>query len=134
MGPKLTWTTLVAEVAKKEPDLYMYCASCSKPLQCSENLEINTPIEIKILNACCACVFQLILEDFNVPTLFLETSTGENESIYILADVLLDITESQATVVPLDKVNDYLEYMKEIDEEKAEKIMLFLSEALKMSR
>jgi hypothetical protein len=69
-----------------------------------------------------------------VPTLFLETSTGENESIYILADVLLDITESQATVVPLDKVNDYLEYMKEIDEEKAEKIMLFFSEALKLSR
>jgi uncharacterized protein YlzI (FlbEa/FlbD family) len=124
---KLSWSQLVTEIMKKSGDVYMYCSACSSATQCAELLEIATPIEIKILNGCCACLIQILIEKFTeLPTLFIQSIVGEDEVVYILSDVLLDISENGITIIPKEKVDEYLEYLKEFDEEKAKKVKQFI--------
>jgi hypothetical protein len=124
---RLSWSQLVAEIMRKSEDVYMYCSACSSATQCAELLEMVTPIEIKILDGCCACLIQILIEGFTeLPTLFIQSISEEDEVVYMLSDVLLDVSESSITIIPKEKVAEYLEYLKEFNEEKAKKVKQFI--------
>jgi|UniRef100_A0A7J3Z7E2 hypothetical protein len=128
----LSWSELVAEVLRKSEDVYMYCSTCSTATQCTESLETIAPIEIKTLNSCCACLIQMLIENFtDVPILFIQNISGEDEVVYLLDDVLLDVSESGAVIVPKDRIGEYLESLREFDEEKSERVKQFVESALK---
>ncbi len=128
----LSWSELVAEVLRKSEDVYMYCSTCSTATQCTESLETIAPIEIRILNSCCACLIQMLIENFaDVPILFIQNISGEDEVVYLLDDVLLDVSESGAVIVPKDRVGEYLESLREFDEEKSERVKQFVESSLK---
>ena len=128
----LSWSELVAEVLRKSEDVYMYCSTCSTATQCTESLETIAPIEIKTLNSCCACLIQMLIENFtDVPILFIQNISGEDEVVYLLDDILLDVSESGAVIVPKDRIGEYLESLREFDEEKSERVKQFVESALK---
>jgi len=128
----LSWSELVAEVLRKSEDVYMYCSTCSTATQCTESLETVVPIGIKTLNSCCACLIQILIENFtDVSMLFIQNISGEDEVVYLLDDVLLDVSESGAVIVPKDRIGEYLESLREFDEEKSERVKQFVESALK---
>jgi len=127
----LSWLNLVTEIIRRSEDIYMYCPTCSSATQCTESLETATPIEIRVLNSCCACLIQLLIENFaEIPTLFIQSTSNEEEAIYILSDVLLDVSESSAIIIPKEKIREYLESLKEFEEEKVERIKQFIENIL----
>ncbi|MDK6028405.1 hypothetical protein QPL79_03385 [Ignisphaera sp. 4213-co] len=114
------WSNIVEELYKKSEDIYMQCPTCSTPSYCTDYLEPEKPFNIISLNNCCACLLQLILDNTpNVVMFHFIGSGDDNESFYILDDVFLDVTEDNVVVVPLDKINEYIESIEELDSEKA---------------
>jgi hypothetical protein len=74
----------------------------------------------------------MLIENFtDVPILFIQNISGEDEVVYLLDDVLLDVSESGAVIVPKDRIGEYLESLREFDEEKSERVKQFVESALK---
>ena len=128
------WSELVDELFRRSEDIYMQCASCPNPSYCTDKLEHATPLNIITLNSCCACLIQLVLESMpDVLMMYVGGDNEENEVIYILDDVILDVSDSGAVVIPKDKVNEYLESLSDFDSEKAERIRRFVEGVIKSS-
>lgn len=117
------WRDIVKELFTKGQDIYMQCPTCSSLGYCTDNLEPEKPIDITTLNSCCACILQIILDTTpNVLALHMQSSNDIVESFYILGDVLLNITEDSVILVPLEKLDEYIESIEELDPEKANAI------------
>lgn len=117
------WSDIVKDVFRKGQDIYMQCPTCSSLNYCTDSLEPEKPIDIITLNSCCACILQTILDSTpNVVVLHMQSSYDVVESVYVLDDVLLDVTEDSVVVVPLDKLEEYVESIEELDPEKASTI------------
>ncbi|MEM0026568.1 MAG: hypothetical protein QXT53_01355 [Ignisphaera sp.] len=121
MRPK--WSDIVKDAFRKGQDVYMQCPTCSSLSYCTDGLEPEKPIDIITLNSCCACILQILLDATpNVIALHMQSFDDAVESVYILDDVLLDVTEDSVVVVPLDKLEEYIESIEELDLEKASTI------------
>ncbi|MEM1608162.1 MAG: hypothetical protein QXG81_02650 [Ignisphaera sp.] len=117
------WSDIVKDVFRKGQDIYMQCPTCSSLSYCADSLEPEKPIDIITLNSCCACILQIIIDvKPNVIAMHMQSSYDVVESIYVLDDVLLDVTEDSVVVVPLDKVEEYIESIEELDPGKASTI------------
>lgn len=110
----LCWSNIVDEIFKRIEDLAILCPSCSPDNLCVTDLSRSPPMDIKILNECCACILENVLDPMqHVDRIYYSNELGESVAIYKLGDVVVEISTSTATIVPLAKLINYVEILEE---------------------
>lgn len=110
----LCWGNIVEEIFKRIEDLTILCTSCSPDNSCVTDLSKSPPMDIKILNECCACILENILDSIQyVDRIYYSNEFGESIAVYKLSDVVVEITTSTATIVPITKLRNYIEILEE---------------------
>ena len=108
----------------------MECPSCISPESCINELPITLPVNIVTLNSCCSCLLSYVLDLIpNIGRIYLQSKTSnEYTSIYILNDVVLEISEDRTLIVPTDKIQEFIELLKELDNESSISIIKWLED------
>lgn len=84
-------------------------------------------MDVKILSECCACMLENILETAqNVSRMYTSAGAGEDVAIYKLGDVIVEITSTHAILVPLSKLESYLELLSDAEYGNADAIIQWL--------
>lgn len=108
------WSDIVNEIFKRIEDLVILCPSCSSDDFCVTDLSRSPPVDIKILNECCSCMLENVLDPMQyVDRIYYSNEFGESIAIYKLGDVIIEISTATATVVPLAKLINYVEILEE---------------------
>jgi len=125
---KVGWAEVVKRLNEEAQNIYMECSSCTSSEQCIALLPITTPISITNLNSCCSCLLNHILDTIpNISRMYLQSKTSnEYTIIYVLGDVIVETSEDSTLVIPVDKVHEFLEILKELDSETAYSVVKWL--------
>lgn len=128
-----SWGRLVDEVYRIAEEIYMQCPTCSKPSLCTEELQPLTPKEVVALNDCCACILDIVLGSMQgVEKLYIPVRHGESYvALYVLSDVLVEVAEGGAMVIPITELETYAETLRELGEEEALNVLELIKKALK---
>lgn len=111
---KLCWSNVVSEIFKRIEDLGIVCASCPPDNSCVSELSLSPPVDIKILNECCACILEYILDSMQyVDRIYHSNELGDSITIYKLCDVVVETSGSTAIVVPITRLSNYIEVLEE---------------------
>lgn len=86
-------------------------------------------MDIQVLSECCACMLENILDSTqNIDRIYSTTETGEDITIYRLSDAVIEISSTSAIVIPMTRLESYLEIIEESGYRDAETIKKWLSE------
>uniref|UniRef100_A0A7J3QGT8 Uncharacterized protein n=1 Tax=Ignisphaera aggregans TaxID=334771 RepID=A0A7J3QGT8_9CREN len=127
---RIKWSEIVEKLNKNAPDIYMECPGCISPESCIDELPMTTPVNIVTLNSCCSCLLSYVLDLIpNIGRIYLQSKTSnEYTSIYILNDVVLEISEDRTLIIPIDKIQEFLELLRELDNESSISITKWLED------
>lgn len=123
----ICWSNIVEELFRKIQDLIIICPSCSTDTACIDEISKSTPIDIKMLSGCCSCLLENILDPiYHINRFYSSSETDEDVVIYVLGDVIIEISQLSALVVPLSRLENYLEILEEMDYRHTETIKKWL--------
>ncbi len=127
---KVEWAKIVKELSEEAQNIYMECPSCTSPEHCTAVLPITTPVNIINLNSCCSCLLSHILDSIpNIGRMYIQSKTSDEYTIiYALSNVIIEISGDNALVIPVDKIYEFLEILKELDNENVSSIVMWLKE------
>lgn len=124
----VSWNTVVEELFNKLGDLLLTCTTCSSEAECVDELSKSLPMDIKILSSCCACVLESVIESIpGVERMYSVSPEGETIAIYRLSDAVIEITSSNVVVVPMTRLDSYIELLDEMGYENSEEIKKWLT-------
>lgn len=129
----IQWSYLIEKIYKEIDDIIINCSTCSSNSKCIEDLTPTLPIDIKILDGCCSCVFENMLEAIpNINRLYTYSlDTNELISIYVLDDIVIELTQTTLTLIPLTLIDAYLELVNESNYRDAKTIIEWLKRVTK---
>lgn len=130
----ICWSNLVEEIFNRIEELSILCPSCSSEDTCIYSLSKSPPMDIQILSECCACIFENILESMqNIYRIYSSSEFKETIAVYKLDDVVIELTPSTATIVPIDKLGTYIEMLEESGDTGVDMIKRWLMEYTNVS-
>ncbi|MEM1644754.1 MAG: hypothetical protein QXL96_02600 [Ignisphaera sp.] len=110
----ICWSDLVEEIFNRVEELIILCPSCSSEDPCIYSLSKSPPMDIQVLGECCTCIFENTLEAMqNVYRVYSSSESRETIAVYKLDDVIIELTPSTATIVPIAKLSTYIEVLEE---------------------
>lgn len=126
----ICWSDLVEEIFSKVEELLILCSSCSSEDPCIYSLSKSPPMDIQVFGECCACIFENILESMqNVYRVYSSNEFKETIAVYKLDDVVIELSPSTATIVPITKLSTYIEVLEESGDTSIDTIKSLLTES-----
>ncbi|MEM4513554.1 MAG: hypothetical protein QXZ41_03495 [Ignisphaera sp.] len=123
------WSNLVEEIFSRVEELLILCSSCSSEDPCIYSLSMSSPMDIQVLDGCCACIFENILESMqNVYRVYSSNEFKETIAVYKLDDVIIELSPSTVTIVPIAKLSAYIEVLEESGDTSIDTIKSLLAE------
>ncbi|MCC6016180.1 MAG: hypothetical protein LM582_03945 [Desulfurococcaceae archaeon] len=125
-----SWRDIVEELFNNIDNILILCPNCTPDDRCISEFSLTSLIDIRILTECCACLLENILESkHNIYRTYRYNEFGESVAIYKLKDVVVEITTSVAMVIPIDKVEEYIEMLRETGVQDIETLKNWLKES-----
>ena len=107
-----TWSEILSKVTATYRDLEVECPQCRDTEYEVAKLPQNPPSDILILSSCIACILSQILETIpNIPRIYL-SSPLEEVTIYVLDDVVIEISTESGSVIDRKYVDELLELLE----------------------
>ncbi len=122
----VTWYDIVRKIFDNIQDIYVNCSKCSSSNECVEELPLSTPTDIMIFRGCCACILGYIMENVNGAKEIYIPIEDSVVILYKISDALIEVSEDTAIVVPLNKVEDFVEIIRDLGYEGADEIIRFI--------
>jgi len=122
----VTWYEIVRRIFNNIQDIYINCGKCTSPIECIDEFPLTTPTDITVFKDCCACILGQVMEDINEVKEIYIPIEDSMITLYKIDDVLIEISEDTAVVIPLDKVEDFIEMIRDMGYENIDKIIQFI--------
>jgi len=130
----MNWRNIVEELFNNIDDLLTLCPSCVPDDPCISEFSLSLPMDIQVLSECCACLLENVLESKqNLYRIYRYNEAGESVAIYKLGDVIVEVSSSTATIVPIDRIEIYIEMLQETGAQDLEILKKWLAELNKSS-
>ncbi len=125
----VTWYEVIKKIFDNIQDIYINCGRCSTPNECIDKFPLLTPTDITIFKDCCACILGQVMEGINgVREIYIPIESSMI-TLYRIDDALIEISEDTAMVIPLNKIEDFIEIIQDMGYENIDKIIQFIEES-----